>query len=357
MPKTGAVEAIAVADDALPAAAPGSWVLLPEREPLSADAVEMLLQPPLFPPYRHWRGFGREVPRRLMQWELLHSHDEAGARQRLLFMRGGDIAGLAWAEAAPWESRQLGVAMAHVRHLLVPGISGAVRRRQAEEMLQALAASCRGTVQCLVHRVDVEDAAMIAAVQGAGAQVVDTLVSFLCDRRAMTPRLLRQFRDRCVVRDMAPEDAPQLEAIVRASRFDGRLYRDARLPPARVDALYLEWARQCWRGAFADRVLVAERGGVVVGFLASQLQRRLETAAGIRLAGHGLMAASPGQPGIALELVRRHILLAEGQADFGQFDIHVANLEHLALYSRVLRLRVAHVRHVFHQWLDGAPPA
>ena len=60
----------------------------------------------------------------------------------------------------------------------------------------------------------------------------------------------------------------------------------------------------------------------------------------------------PEHRGLALELVRGAILRDPTRADFIQFDTHLKYVDLLGINSRLLRLDVAHIRHVFHWWLE-----
>ncbi len=326
-------------------------LVVPEGEPLPRDAAARLAGGAPYLPYQRWRGFGAAVPRQLLQWELTHGHTDAGRHWRWLLLEDDAPVGMAWVAEAVWESRQLGIPVATLRHLIALGEDARQRQRRAAELLALLPPALDGGVACVSLRADAADAAVMAALQEQQWRLADTIVSFVCGREAIT-RLTRRVRARCAVRRMMPSDAPHLTRIAAASTFGGRLYRDPRFPQVRVEALYRAWAAECARGAFADVVVVAERQGEVVGFLASQLQPKLLAAAGIRLAGQGLLAILPGHRGLAMELVRGAVLEGSARADFGQFDIHLDNLEHLAMYAR-LRLRIAHVQHVWHRWMDG----
>jgi hypothetical protein len=200
----------------------------------------------------------------------------------------------------------------------------------------------------------VDDAGAIAALEQEGFTLVDTLVSFIGSRGLWEP-FVPAMTGRCIVRAMAPEDTPAIEALARTTYFGGRFYRDPRILRERADQLYQTWARECCRKRFADDAVVAVRREQVIGFLAYQLQARLQAALGVRVAGRGLLAVAPGHRGIALDLVRGALLQAEPVADFGQFDMHLSNVELFGLYCRVFRMAIAHQRHTFHRWLDKGP--
>jgi len=320
----------------------------PER-----DMVDLLLASYAYYPYRHWRGFGADVPRHALRWDLLHGHRRQGSMW-LLARNGTDVVGLVLVEPSPWESEWLVTSIGELRHLITLG-DRTQRQAIAEALLATVRQRLRGSIECLLHRVDVDDYATMAALQTQGFRLVDTTISFIRGRE-FRPYLRRRFRRPCPVRPYRDEDWPAVEAIARQSHFGGRLYNDPRFARPRVDALYLEWVRRCCQRDFADEVIVALRHDHIGGFLSYQFQRGLYEAARIRLVGRGLLAVGPEHRGLALELIRG-ASLSEVRADFLQCDIHLENLDLLGLYGRALRMDVAHIQHVFHGWLDTGPEA
>ena len=312
------------------------------------ETIDRLLARYPFPPYRHWSAGGRDVARQILRWDLLHKAP-AESSQCWLAMAASEPLGLAVGEPSRWESEQLGTRMVELRHLIVVG-NRAQRQEVAEALLVAIKRFWMETPTCLIHRLDSADSATIAALEAESFRLVDTGVSFIRDATAVRSHLNRIFHHPCPGRPYQPEDHPEMEAIVRRSRFGGRLYHDSHLPEEKVDALYREWARLCCEGIFADQVMVAARAGRIGGFISYQLQRDLYEATGIRVVGRGLLAVAPEHRGLAAELIRSAMLI-ERQTEFFQCDIHLENLELLGMYGRVFRMEVAHVRHVFHGWV------
>jgi hypothetical protein len=319
---------------------------------LSADLVDSLVAQEAFYAYRHWQGFGKDVPRQLLRWELLHMPPEAMA---WVAMRGSTPVGIACVAPNAWESEQLATRIGGFRHLLAAG-AGLQRQDTLRVLLDTVQADCRDRFDCLVRHVDIGDTATIAALQAAGAHLVDTGVSFIRAGRDLRPYLRRTFPRRCTVRPYQDADRPAVEALARQTYFGGRFYHDAHFSRARVDALYQAWVRRCVDGTFADRVVVALRQGEVGALLAYQFQGWLNEAAQVRLMGRGLLAVRPDCRGLALEVVRGACLW-EADADYLQCDVHLENLDVVGLLGKGCRMDVAHLRHVFHWWLresDGA---
>lgn len=335
-----------------PAVAEHVLTVVPEGEPLPESVAEALARAYPYHAYRRWKGFGAEVPQRLLCWQLLHDHEEPGPHWRMLVSHGEEVLGLAWVVSRPWESQQLGHAVGALRHLIVVAPTDAERRNATRALWQALEAQLGGSLECVSHSVDVDDWVSIGVLQTEGFFLVDTLISFLCGREILGD-MSRRLRQRCLVRPATAEDAAELEAIARACHFGGRYYHDPHVSREAADRLYLEWVRQCARKVFADEVVVGVRQGRVAGFLAFQRHRALEKAFGIRLGGRGLLAVLPQHKGMALDIVQSGIFMGSHAVDFGQFDIHLDNVELLRLYGRALRMDIAHVQHVFHGWLDA----
>jgi len=316
------------------------------------EAVDELLARYEFYPYRHWRGFGLEVPKRLLRWDLLNGETTELAL-RLLAMEGLRPVGLACIIPSRWESEQLDTKLAEIRHLITVG-NGEQRRCITGALVEFMRQQLSGTVDCLVHRVDSADAVTVAMLEAYRFHLVDTTVSFVSGP-GIVPFIRRTFPRPCAVRLCREEDWPEVEVIVRERGFAGRFYNDPRLDRARCDVLYREWARLAVQGVFADEVVVALRHGRVAGFLSYQWQPGAYEVAKIRLRGRGLLAVGSAYKGLALELIRGAILWDE-KAEFRQFDTQLNNHEFWTLLNRGLRMDVAHVRHVFHGWLN-APPA
>ncbi len=322
----------------------------PER--YSPEVVDALLAAYPFVPYRRWRGFGRDVPKALTRWRLLNDSTDSGT-ERWLVMDEARPVGLASLVPSSWESAQLGMTMVELRHLITVGTPHE-RQDIGTVLLQHIQEQLSGQAVCVVHRLDSEDYATIAALEAARFRLVDTSVSFI-QGKGILPHLRGMARRTTTVRQYREEDWPAVEAIARQSFFGGRYYHDPHIPRSRSDALFLAWVRQCCQRVFADEVMLGLRADHVGGFLAYQCQRWLEEAAGIRLMGRGVLAVEPEHRGLALELIRGAILRDPTGADFIQFDSHIESVDLLGLYSRFLRMEVAHIQHVFHGWLGEEP--
>jgi dTDP-4-amino-4,6-dideoxy-D-galactose acyltransferase len=68
------------------------------------------------------------------------------------------------------------------------------------------------------------------------------------------------------VRDAIEEDIPNLRELARVSHRDSRFYYDGNFSDQACDQLYETWIEKSCRG-WANRVLVAEEGGHVQGYL------------------------------------------------------------------------------------------
>lgn len=135
-------------------------------------------------------------------------------------------------------------------------VDGPERARTAIEFLRS------GAADLVVARCPTSALPAVHALEGAGFLLMDTLVYF---RRALVGA--PPWPDE--VRPVVEADEPRVEAIARAAFADysGHYHVDPRLPKDASTEGYVEWALSMCRSKAHD-VLVVERGGAVVGFLA-----------------------------------------------------------------------------------------
>jgi hypothetical protein len=100
----------------------------------------------------------------------------------------------------------------------------------------------------------------------------------------------------------------------------------------------------------ADRILVAERKGCPIGFLAYKLNGLVLERTGIRIAGQGLSASLPEGTGAYIGLLKAALELGRGEYDFMEAD---APLHHFLVIRTWQRLGFQLVRgkYAFHREL------
>jgi hypothetical protein len=100
----------------------------------------------------------------------------------------------------------------------------------------------------------------------------------------------------------------------------------------------------------ADHILVAERKGCPIGFLAYKLNGHVMECTGIRIAGQGLSASLPEGTGAYIGLLRAALERGRGEYDFMEAD---APLHHFLVIRTWQRLGFQLVRgkYAFHREL------
>lgn len=220
----------------------------------------------------------------------------------------------------------------------------------AADVEHALAFCRSNRVRLLIARCRTEDLRAAQDLEASGARLMDTLVYFA---RAVDPR------------EPEPEPAPavpvrlhrhgEAEEIQRIAAdafrgYTGHYHADPRLDPAACDAVYASWAlRSCLDRAVADRVLVAELEGRVVGFLT------LKARAG----GEHEIVLNGVSPGAQRHGVYRSLVLgaiAQVRADAATRVVVSTQVTNIAVQRTWTRLgfEPSHSFYTFHLWLDRA---
>ena len=154
------------------------------------------------------------------------------------------------AEFLEWDSDFFGHRIARV-----PGNS----LTDPEALLQWCAAN---HIDCLYFLADAA-APTIAAAERHKFALVDIRVTY--------ERTLADLAEPPAnIRDASPLDIERLKQITAGSFTDSRFYADPHFDAARCDALYATWIERSCHG-YANRVLVAERGGEPAGFVTCNL--------------------------------------------------------------------------------------
>jgi ribosomal protein S18 acetylase RimI-like enzyme len=163
-------------------------------------------------------------------------------------------------EAADFDTRLLGVPVGRV---VIHG-DGADIEATARAIEAELAAKRPSYVSA---RVDERDRAATQILERVGFRLVDSL-------RMMELAELAPFGSLApgaTVREAREEDGPAFRAIMEAG-YANRLAREPHLDPAKVRALYAEWAHNDLRGRTAINLLAID-GGTPAGFIAMGVEK------------------------------------------------------------------------------------
>ena len=289
-------------------------------EPEALPALAPMLGRYPYHDYRHYPRFSAESRTRV----LLHELEAARARGTALAVWAGeDAVGAGYVEPMPWDSAYFGVPMGKLALLPDPRVSAL---EILDPLLDALLeAAGRAGLRHLSVKLDCGHLDAVQALEGRGFRLMDCLLTYLCDcHRDPVPEVKRMAR----VREYQPEDRDAVVAIAERMYQDyaGRFTRDPWLPPGLVRRFYVEWVRNACAGQMADRLLVGERGGRVVSFLAYRRIPSVFESTGIRIAGQGISAVLPEGVGsypslLATAIAKDRVVTY----DFAEFDTPIEN--------------------------------
>ena len=268
------------------------------------------------------------------------------------FAYHGDVpVGFAAVSPLDWDSDYFGLRMARLSVMVTAEQSAQVFSVADKLLSTALGAACHRGVQHLSLRVDVEDIGLVHALEEHGFRLMDTLVAYAFH---MGRNHLPEIRPKYDLRLYRPDDYDAVLDIA-ATCFKGypsRFAVDPHIPKERAQNLYREWAINCCREVFADEILVAERKGRVIGFLAYRCNPELEQNTGIRVMGSGLGGCYPLRFNAYLDLLReatRRVLPIVDAIDLETHSFNVATVN----YYQKLNYSYVRAKHSFHLWLNS----
>lgn len=139
-------------------------------------------------------------------------------------------------------------------------------------------------VDCMYASIPISHTESMAKLVRNGFDPMDLRIDF--EGKPSDVKLLA--KSAVLVRSWKPADIPVLKAIARDSHKDGRFLSDKRFSIESRDLFYPTWIENSCNG-YADRVLVAEYSGQVVGYVTGHIHKGLGRI--------GLIAASPNFQG------------------------------------------------------------
>ena len=312
----------------------------------NAQGLEPLVSDYLYNDYRHYRTISKEV-----QIRILFSEIERAAEQgQLLALRVGDqVAGVATLSHLPWDSNIFGLPMAKIGHLIAASAQG-TRAQILDRLLEELIEFARTQgIRHLSTRVDCADIEAIQCLEHQGFRMMECLITYVFrPKQGILPPIKTLYH----VRPYTPADREALLAISERMyvHHQSRFSVDPSLPPAGMGRFYREWTKNACAGEMADHILVAERKGCPIGFLAYKLNHFVLERTGIRIAGQGLSASLPEGTGAYVGLLKAALELGREEYDFMEAD---APLHHFLVIRTWQRLGFQLVRgkYAFHREL------
>jgi len=181
-------------------------------------------------------------------------------------------------------------------------VARVLEQRLTTERAELVDAWCREKgIRCLYFLADAHDASTTLIAEEGGFRSVDVRITFERSALSQTDRDTSAPGTATVIRPARPEDIPALRDIARQSHRGTRFFSDPNFTPASARALYETWIQVSCQG-YADRVLVADRGGMVAGYISCHLEDG-------RTGKIGLLGVSrqAQKQGVGISLVRKSL--------------------------------------------------
>ena len=250
-------------------------------------------------------------------------------------------------ERLTWDSKHFGLAMGRIDPLVIDPRESATATTDAliEWLLER---ATEHGLQHLTVKVDSTELGILQALEAKGFCLVDCLVTYFydCHRDPVPP--MKQLG---MIRNYEPSDLAAVLAVAERmlSEYGGRFAFDRWLPRQGVRRFYVEWARNACAGQMADRVLVGERHGHIVGFLGYGMERGPLQSIAVRIAGHGISAVLPEGTGLYPALLAKAIVVDRIVAyDFAEFDTSVQNVLAQRIFQR-MGFHLARTKYTLHR--------
>lgn len=207
---------------------------------------------------------------------------------------------------------------------------------------------CRtNQVQLLIARCPVNELPTVQAMEQQGFLLMDTLLYY--ERDLITaPLTIRN--PEIGIRPAQSSDIQQITTVASLSfqNYGGHYHADSRLNRTQCDAAYVSWAVGCCHNKeLADRVLVAEVNGSVVGFGA--LKCTAPDIADGRL--YGVTPSVRGR-GVYRALMQASLEWAKAQECMQmRYSTQITNIAAQMVCTQ-LGFAVSHAYYTFHRWFD-----
>jgi hypothetical protein len=311
-----------------------SWASGMTVRPLQAEdktALDSLLSRQLTHDYRAYPRMPPDAGRRLLLEKFAEGNERVAAGGVWI---GDAMVAAGLLECLAWDSRHFGLAMGRLGPLVSDPRD---RRPGAMETLVdwLLERGKEGGLEHLSAKIDAAELDVLHILEKRGFHLVDCLVTYFYDcHRDPVPPMKRLG----AIRDYEPSDLDVVLAIAERmlGEYGGRFALDPWISREAVRRFYVEWARNACAGAMANRVLVGERHGHIVGFLGYGMESRPLRSLDVRIAGHGISAVLPEGTGLYPALLARAIAVDRIVTyDFAEFDTPVQNILPQRVFQRM----------------------
>ena len=294
-------------------------------------ALHRLLSNYSYHEYRTYPRMPADAARRLLIGDFAEKSTRLGAAA---VWDGDAMLATGLVEHLEWDSKHFGLTMGRLgpvvadRAHATPGSIALLVDWLLERAREA-------GLEHLTAKVDAAELGVLQVLETRGFRLVDSLVTYFydCHRDPVPP--MKQLG---AVRDYEPSDLDAVLAIAERmlGEYGGRFAFDPWVPQEAARRFYVEWARNACAGQMANRVLIGERRGRIVGFLAYGMETRPLQDLGVRIAGHGISAVLPEGAGLYPALLTKAIAVDRVVAyDFAEFDTPIQNILPQRVFQRM----------------------
>lgn len=317
-------------------------------EALSSDRLSVLDElVRRFPynPYRHYRILSRRRQAEVLR-AMVRQPVENGTGTAFV-ARADDSAdpdAACLLRQLPWETDFFDLPMGRVESIL----GGDANPEMLRGLLEVVVAEARNQgIEHLAARIDIADCRTVHVLEDLGFRLMDTLVTYIYGRKERPPEDVRNMG---LQRPYEPKDRGQLLEIAAAaySGFKGRYHNDPYLPDERATAMYVEWARRCVDGEWAEQILVTENGqGYLHGFATFRRIEPVSTIGGVGVHGGGLGGCRRERPGAYMGLLQGATKWIYGEGAVTECQTQSFNFPTIRLYE-ALGQHFVRAEHTFH---------
>lgn len=186
---------------------------------------------------------------------------------------GKQMVGAACWGPLAWDSEMFGIPAGRLHFL----VDSAKEQVVPAALVEAVVDDARRSgIRHLTARVDTGDVGTIQVLEAAGFRLVDGLQTFSLDVMDGDEAAERGAE----IRGFQVDDLEAVCAIARSAYVLDRFHADPALGPGVADRLHETWVRNSCLGQVADYVVVAEKDGVVAGFVTCKLDREAAAVLG-----------------------------------------------------------------------------
>jgi ribosomal protein S18 acetylase RimI-like enzyme len=141
------------------------------------------------------------------------------------------------------------------------------KRFQRASLDRALAECQQSGIEVAYALLDSDDDTSVCLVEATGFHLVDVRMTLEWKATNFSPI---QVPTDLILRNYEDKDLRDLQAIATGSYRHSRYYYDQHYHLERCDSLYVTWIQRDCQGG-AERVIVAERAGAVIGYITCHL--------------------------------------------------------------------------------------